>query len=130
MKKIALPLFFVLLFAGPLSAQSLGFSEVINIIGDCSGGDRNDTVPAGKVWKFESVRTIDCNVYLSVDNSAFYQLNFFNDSSPISAPGSTSGPTMMQPVWLKSGAILQANCFTTDASDYYFFSRLEFEVDP
>ncbi|MCB9231888.1 MAG: hypothetical protein H6581_09510 [Bacteroidia bacterium] len=131
MKKISLILFLLTAFSVTgLSAQSLNFSRVVNIAGDCTGGTRVDTVPAGKIWKIEGVRTEDVYTYFSANGSIFTFQNYSTDSYMIMPPGATGGNAIFNPVWLNSNAMIKNECTTALSSDYYFYSILEFEVVP
>ena len=117
-----------LVLSGWLKAQSLSFSRVILI------SSAEDTVPAGRVWKIESILTSYSYQYpggtscVTSDNA--YQI-FLNGNSKYlqdGAPGTGTSTVYMGnhsfPFWIPEGSRLRTNCASTH------LSVLEFRVVP
>lgn len=117
-------------FPKSASAQSLTFSRVLLV-------DVNQqTVPAGKVWKVESIlgqRTVSTNTTMHASHDILINgtvINFTNDLSVSRGTGlgvtvgASAESVSMVPFWLPPGATLAAS------GNVSFISVIEFTVVP
>jgi hypothetical protein len=126
MLKMAISGAFLLLFLAPAGhAQNLQFSRVILVT------NATDTVPAGKVWKLESLLPPEIFTFGSNNAPLQYEIFVNGNSRKIghaawtdSNQNATTGSVVHLPVWLPGGTTLRAGANVAE------ISVIEFEVSP
>jgi hypothetical protein len=124
--KILILSFFLLPFSFLFSQGNLQFNQVLTYGGTLNAGliSTNNgnyqysspayTVPSGKVWKIESVMSVN-SIHMIVNNLAVGNM------------GSGQSPTF--PLWLKAGDVLRF-AYSSSSANTYFFSGIEFNIIP
>ena len=126
--KRQISIFAILLFCcySKIHAQNnLVYSRVITNI-TTSGSSTYDTVPAGKVWKMESImhsnfynNTTAADAYLEINSVSFPLLpNIYLVSTPTSNRGNIT------PLWLKAGDIIRVY---SNTGAKVFYSIIEYK---
>lgn len=138
--KILILSFFLLPFSFLFSLGNLQFNQVITLTGQVSTGSANwfdsntSNVPAGKVWKVESISGAP-----NSGNDSYRTGVIINGSrGVISNPGNdTAGNGSFSadifPIWLKSTDNIGFTCYgaTNNSTSYsYIISIIEFNIIP
>ncbi|MFT3912127.1 MAG: hypothetical protein QM737_22060 [Ferruginibacter sp.] len=139
MKKLLIALFFCMVVFPGHSQNNLQFSQVLTYSGTLSFGTVNVSpvwsVPAGKVWKIESMTTNQQFVAAIGNERMYFKLNDVSIKQYFSGL-STAYPTMIEnlsPLWLKAGDFVQFTSNVNNASGYscnYYLSIVEFNLAP
>jgi hypothetical protein len=116
---------FFVIFGIKLSSigQNLEYSQVLTYSGNINGGTSLNgpvfTVPAGKVWKVESVNII---------SDVRYKLNGFSILNQINGNGGGTPTlaTVLFPFWLKPGDTIQPYLLSSSVTLPFFISIIEF----
>ena len=127
-------LFSVLLFMTiSVKAQSnLQFVKVLTYAGTVNSYDKQevliDSVPPGKVWKIEAKGMSGFGVALKINGKKYINVQPFSIGL-----SSTTGVSINETIWLKSGDVISYAYFNTGTTGAiftydYFISILEFNL--
>jgi hypothetical protein len=117
----------------------LQFSKVISNTGTLTFSNGSSdiwTVPAGKVWKIESMTTNQQFIAYNGGVFMYFNLNATKIKQYNTANATGSLPSQIEnlsPIWLKSGDAIQFTSNTNISANYtcnYYISILEFSVTP
>lgn len=114
--KYVIALLFALTFS-KIDAQNLQFSQVLTFSGTTAGVNgvsQIGAVPAGKVWKIESISNLGNNHYVTINN--------------ISVATGSNSPSL--PIWLKESDEIKHINTSNFSSGEYFVSIIEFTLVP
>jgi hypothetical protein len=128
MKKIYLQITFLLLMLFPVkwgkAQANLQFNQVLMLTSTASSDNSLGTVPAGKVWKLESVgggTTSDVSIRINGVNGGMFNNNY----------GGYSGiyyNSCHLPIWFPAGT--QLGFGGNNGTSLFWFSIIEFNVVP